>query len=79
MTEKLHSSHVTRGSDAGSFDEICIHCGATDKLGSWEELANPCPEHPDFKSQRKIPVAVIAHIDARKTSLTSIILNLLRK
>lgn len=39
-----HSSHKTRSSDASTFDEICVNCGATDQApGGWGELANPCP------------------------------------
>lgn len=40
--DQLHPSHETRISDASSFDEICIHCGATDRLGSWGNLRLPC-------------------------------------
>jgi hypothetical protein len=40
--DKLHPSHETRISDASSFDEICIHCGMTDRLGSWGNLRFPC-------------------------------------
>ena len=40
---KKHPSHETRISDASSFDEICIVCGATDRLGSWGALSKPCP------------------------------------
>jgi len=50
MTDKLHPSHETRISDASSFDEICIHCGATDRLGSWGALANPCPSKPEAQA-----------------------------
>ena len=40
-----HPSHVTRISDASSFDEVCINCGATDITGGgWGALANPCPK-----------------------------------
>jgi hypothetical protein len=39
-----HPSHETRISDASSFDEICIHCGATDVLGGWGQLQYPCPK-----------------------------------
>lgn len=39
-----HSSHKTRFSDASSFDEICTQCGATDRLGTWGKLAEPCPK-----------------------------------
>lgn len=39
-----HPSHVTRISDASTFDEICINCGAHDIVpGGWGELVNPCP------------------------------------
>ena len=39
-----HPSHKTRLSDASSFDEICVHCGATDRVpGGWGNLALPCP------------------------------------
>lgn len=41
----LHSSHVTRMSDASTYDMICINCGNTDQVpGGWGELANPCPK-----------------------------------
>jgi hypothetical protein len=40
-----HASHVTRFSDASSFDEICVNCGATDEVpGGWGALGNICPE-----------------------------------
>ncbi len=44
----LHPSHKTRVSfDASSYDEICIYCGATDKvIGGWGQLAYPCPSNP---------------------------------
>lgn len=42
--ETLHPSHELRGSDASTFDVVCIHCGNTDKVpGGWGELAKPCP------------------------------------
>lgn len=37
-----HSSHKTRFSDASTFDEICEHCGATDRPGD-DRLEEPCP------------------------------------
>lgn len=44
QADTLHPSHVTRISDASSFDEICVNCGATDQvLGGWGKLAEPCP------------------------------------
>lgn len=43
--DSLHPSHVTRMSDASTFDEICVNCGATDQApGGWGELAKPCPK-----------------------------------
>jgi hypothetical protein len=56
-----HPSHRTRVSfDASTYDEVCVNCGATDKVpGGWGELANPCPNpdgdaaperHPDEKA-----------------------------
>ena len=42
-----HPSHVTRFSDASTYDEICINCGATDIApGGWGQLAYPCPKAP---------------------------------
>lgn len=39
-----HPSHTTRMSDASSFDEVCVKCGATDITGGgWGKLAEPCP------------------------------------
>jgi hypothetical protein len=44
MTDQKHPSHVTRSSDASTFDEICTLCGATDEVpGGWGKLAEPCP------------------------------------
>ena len=44
MDDKLHPSHTTRVSmDASSWDEKCIKCGKTDRIGSWGELSKPCP------------------------------------
>lgn len=43
--EGLHPSHVTRFSDASTFDEICMNCGSTDEVpGGWGQLAKPCPK-----------------------------------
>lgn len=55
IKDELHPSHVTRISDASSFDEICINCGATDNplgvrgSGKWGELAKPCPKASETK------------------------------
>ena len=46
--ECVHPSHVTRFSDASTFDEICDVCGATDNPlglrgdGPLGELVKPC-------------------------------------
>jgi len=38
-----HPSHETRSSDASTFDEVCIKCGAKDIAGGgWGKLAEPC-------------------------------------
>lgn len=39
-----HPSHETRFSmDASTYDEVCVNCGATDKVpGGWGLLAEPC-------------------------------------
>lgn len=38
-----HPTHRTKISlDASSYDEICVNCGATDRIGSWGKLAEPC-------------------------------------
>jgi hypothetical protein len=42
-----HPSHVTRFSDASTFDEICVNCGAHDEVpGGWGMLVHPCPNAP---------------------------------
>lgn len=44
-----HPSHVTRISDASSFDEICVNCGAHDQVpGGWGNLVYPCPNPNGF-------------------------------
>lgn len=56
----LHSSHRTRPSDASTFDDYCINCGAKDESpGGWGLLAFPCPKQSpefnvDFSSQNVI-------------------------
>ena len=44
--DRLHPSHVTRISDASSFDEICMNCGHTDSPATWGRLAYLCPNEP---------------------------------
>jgi len=47
--DELHPSHITRISDASSFDEICVNCGATDITGGgWGGLRKPCPNPKGF-------------------------------
>lgn len=51
IMESKHPSHVTRFSDASTFDEICVNCGATDIVpGGWGKLAEPCPKEPPKSS-----------------------------
>lgn len=41
--DRVHPSHVTRDSDASSFDEICVNCHATNEVpGGPGQLAFPC-------------------------------------
>lgn len=43
--DECHSSHVTRSSDASSYDFRCINCGATDEAGvGWGRLRFSCPK-----------------------------------
>jgi hypothetical protein len=51
-----HPSHKTRSSDASSFDEICVNCGATDNPHGKDnpKWAQPCP-HPDGPAKWAIP------------------------
>jgi hypothetical protein len=44
-----YATHITRSSDASSFDEICTVCGATDAPGS-DALHEPCPGKRKEKS-----------------------------
>jgi hypothetical protein len=42
-----HPSHKTRSSDASTYDEVCLNCGATDIAGNgWGKLAEPCIATP---------------------------------
>lgn len=54
MRPGLHPSHETRFSDASTFDEICVNCGATDELGSWGALAQACPKEPPRHAAQQI-------------------------
>jgi hypothetical protein len=45
VKDECHPSHVTRASDASSYDEICVNCGARDIAGGgWGKLKYPCPQ-----------------------------------
>jgi hypothetical protein len=47
-----HGSHELRGSDASTFDYICVHCGHTDRVpGGWGKLVEPCPEKDKTKKR----------------------------
>ncbi len=53
-----HPSHVTRFSDASTFDEICVNCGAHDEVpGGWGRLADPCPNPPKTEKIEEVPIA----------------------
>lgn len=62
-----HPSHETRISmDASTYDEICIHCGATDITGGgWGRLAAPCPASPPMPAC----TCVIVNGEYRSTEL----------
>ena len=54
MSTGVHPSHKTRGSDASSFDEICVFCGRTDTVpGGWGKLSEPCPATLQERRERK--------------------------
>lgn len=46
-----HPSHRTRFSDASSFDEVCVLCGARDALGTWGTLALECKATDDERAK----------------------------
>lgn len=51
-----HPSHSTRSSDASSYDEVCINCGATDIAGGgWGKLAQPCSAKDAFDAGQERP------------------------
>jgi hypothetical protein len=54
MSKNLHPSHETRISmGSSSWDEICVKCGYTDRLGSWGKLAEPCIKEHDKEKRWK--------------------------
>lgn len=59
-----HPTHKTRISDASTFDEICVHCGATDTWGS--NLLNlPCPGPAPVGHPPPPPTIPVQRPDAR--------------
>jgi len=43
--KQLHPSHVTRSSDASTYDVVCVNCGESDIVpGGYGKLADPCPK-----------------------------------
>ena len=49
-----HETHETEFSfDSSSYDEYCVKCGATDSLGSWGKLAEPCQSNTERKTHEK--------------------------
>ena len=48
LMSSKHPSHATRSSDSSYYDEVCIHCGHTDRVpGGWGKLADLCPDEPE--------------------------------
>jgi len=68
--DKKYPSHVTRGSDASSFDEVCVHCGATDRSGGgWGALRYPCPYVAEQEAKKKADGAITCDsVEARDNS-----------
>lgn len=62
--DSLHPSHVTRPSDASSYDEICVNCGRTDSVGSWGKLMQPCPSEPKDHSVARLIGAATYFMDS---------------
>lgn len=56
-----HPSHKTRGSDASTFDEICVNCGAHNEIGGWGQLVYECP-HPNGRPPAKPIEPVVAPV-----------------
>lgn len=53
VKDECHPTHQTRISmDASSYDEICVLCGATDRIGSWGNLRFPCSGRDKTKLPR---------------------------
>ncbi len=62
-----HPSHVTRYSDSSFYDEVCIHCGSTDRVpGGWGDLAYECAKEPE---QHRVARLLQANEDFIKSTL----------
>jgi hypothetical protein len=58
MKDQLHPTHVTQGSFSSHYDEYCVNCGETDRLGSWGKLAEPCNAVPLNETAKETPEVV---------------------
>jgi hypothetical protein len=61
-TTAYSSGHVTRMSDSSLYDEVCVHCGATDTSGKLDE---PCPVRPRPTMVGVDPDAAVQAMDAK--------------
>lgn len=65
--DKLHPSHNTYISfDSSAYDERCKNCGATDHLGGWGMLADPCPIAKTFKREERYVVIKLRDLNKDK-------------
>lgn len=61
-----HPTHVTRSSDASTFDEVCINCSAKDyTAGSCDALERPCPAVADVIANNEEPSSVDPYTQTR--------------
>lgn len=62
MSDTKHPSHVTRASDASTYDTICVNCGAHDQTpGGWGDLAKPCSKVPAGSIYETLYKRLFAH------------------
>lgn len=54
----VHPSHVTRFSDASTFDEICINCGARDTTWDDGDLVYPCSNLKELVEDNPVIVKI---------------------
>lgn len=57
MTDAL--GHKTRFSDSSLYDEVCVHCGATDARGD-RRLEQPCPGPGSLRQRNDALVKKVA-------------------